>query len=505
MIAFSDLSRAQPEGADDATGAVALAPPESVTDTESIGDEIARLAAHLNAATYQLLVLIREFDEREGWGDGFLSCAHWLSWRTGISPRPAREKVRVARALAPLGRISEAMARGTLSYSKVRALTRVATPQNEGDLLEVAEHATAAQMERLVRAWRKVDRLNDAQEEERRHQSRFLRLHPDDDGSYVIQGRLDPEVGAVLEKALEWASETLYLESSSTPIQHRLADGLGLVAERALAADSNKDKSGPVSRANRFQVVVHLGAEDLRLSSAPEARSHTAPKGMGGSAEPGRRNGGPWRESYLGTAGTLDSLPEETSRRLCCDSGLVVMTHDSGSGVMDVGRRSRTVPSQIRRALDYRDKGCLFPGCECRYADAHHIRPWAHGGETKLENLVLLCTRHHRALHEGGFQVQADPGGVGFRFATPEGIAIPSVPQGPAETADSVAEIARRNAQVGVVPDPWTATPLWHGESLDLSLAIDMFVTGDEEWKADSSLEPSPLTPTPRAEPDWVS
>jgi hypothetical protein len=495
----------------DAPIAAAEAPTEAETPTEALGDEIARLSAHLNAATYQLLVLIRAFDEREGWANGFLSCAHWLAWRTGISARPAREKVRVARALAPLARISQAMANGTLSYSKVRALTRVATPDNEEDLLDVARHATAAQLEKLVRAWKRVEALNDPENEEQRHQNRFLRLHQDDDGSYRIQGRLDPEVGALLEKALEWANEALYQEDSETCFQHRMADGLGLVAERALAGEgavgtdralavdgppsvgTPKEKSRPVSRAERFQVVVHVGAEELRARGGSEVE--------GGSAEPQRREGssGPRLPVVLNTPGTLAFLPPEASRRLSCDAGLVVMTHDRDGRVLDVGRKSRTVPPSLRRALDVRDQGCRFPGCECRYTEAHHIEHWANGGETKLDNLLLLCSRHHRALHEGGFQVRrlsgeggaplgAPADGDDVQFFSPGGEVIPAVPEDPPiqgdavdkgdpfAQAESVREIVARNEEAGIVPDAWTATPLWNGGPLDLSLAVDMFL-----------------------------
>jgi hypothetical protein len=176
-------------------------------ELEDLGDEIARLSAHLHAATYRLLVLIRAFDERGGWGGGFRTCGHWLSWRTGMTPGAAREKVRVARALGSLPRISEGMARGELSYSKVRAMTRVATPENEEELVETARHTTAAQMERLVRGWRWLDRQEEAEAERERHGRRYLHLYPDGDGSYLLRGRLDPEVGALLRKALEWAGE----------------------------------------------------------------------------------------------------------------------------------------------------------------------------------------------------------------------------------------------------------------------------------------------------------
>src|SRR5262245_49191663 len=135
-------------------------------ELERLGDEIAELAAHLHAATYRLLVMLREFDDRGGWGGGFRSCAHWLSWRTGIALGAAREKVRAARALQHLPRISEAMRLGQLSFAKVRACTRVATRDNEEHLLELARQGTASHLERIVRAWRRVDRLEERYQEQ---------------------------------------------------------------------------------------------------------------------------------------------------------------------------------------------------------------------------------------------------------------------------------------------------------------------------------------------------
>jgi 5-methylcytosine-specific restriction endonuclease McrA len=449
-------------------------------DTEALGDEIARLAAHLHAATYQLLVLIRAFDEREGWGNGFRSCAEWLSWRTGIAPGAAREKVRVARALGSLPRISGSMARGEMSYSKVRALSRVATPENEGELLETARHTTAAQLERLVGAWRRVDRLEEVEREREGHQRRYLRLYPDEDGSYVLRGRLDPEVGALLQQALAWAGEALYrreageareragasveggearepVELASTATQRR-ADALGLLAERAMVAanfeaDGEAGEAGaePESprapgSADRFQVVVHVDAEALREGSE-EGEAVLADSGLGVSAE--------------------------TSRRWACDSGVVEMRHDPEGGVLDVGRKRRTVPPAIRRALDHRDGGCRFPGCGCRYTDAHHIRHWADGGETRLDNLVLLCRRHHRAVHEEGFRVERVEGDA-VRFYRPDGRLLPEVPASPGVPEEPVRELVRVHRERGFEPDAWTAPPLWWGEALDLSLALDM-------------------------------
>src|SRR3989475_8257509 len=182
-------------------------------DTRSLdrlGDEIAELSAHLDAATARLLELIREFDAREGWNTGFRSCAAWLSWRVGLDLGAARERVRVARALGTLPRLAQALARGELSYAKVRALTRVATPDTEERLLAVGRAGTAEHVERIVRGWRRVDRLAEAQETARRHKSRALQVYQDEDGMVVIRGRLAPEVGAVLVQALAAARGAVY-------------------------------------------------------------------------------------------------------------------------------------------------------------------------------------------------------------------------------------------------------------------------------------------------------
>src|SRR5436309_14417598 len=183
---------------------------DRVAELDRLGDEIAELSAHLDAATARLLDLIREFDARGGWNTGFCSCAAWLSWRVGLDLGAARERVRVARALGTLPLLTEALARGELSYAKVRALTRVATPETEARLLGVGRAGTAAHVERIVRGWRCVDRRAEAREAAQRHRSRGLRVCQDADGMVVVRGRLEPEVGALLMQALAAARETLY-------------------------------------------------------------------------------------------------------------------------------------------------------------------------------------------------------------------------------------------------------------------------------------------------------
>src|SRR5882724_1800583 len=179
-----------------------LAPQHRATELEQLGDEIAELSTHLDAATARLLELIRDFDARGGWNTGFASCAAWLSWRAGLDLGAARERVRVARALGTLPLLAEALARGELSYAKVRALTRVATPETEARLLGVGRGGTAAHVERIVPGWRRVDRQAEAKESTRQHAVRALHVYEDEDGTVVLRGRLAPEVGALLLRAL---------------------------------------------------------------------------------------------------------------------------------------------------------------------------------------------------------------------------------------------------------------------------------------------------------------
>jgi len=459
---------------------IAVADAVDPADTERLGDEIARLAAHLHAATYRMLVLVREFDAREGWSGGFKSCAHWLSWRTGIGPGTAREKVRVARALASLPRISAAMESGELSFSRVRALTRVATPENEEELLELARHATAAHIEKIVRAWRRVGRLEDARTETERHFRRFLDLHPDDDGSWVIRGRLDPEVGAVLERALAWASDQLYrnapeAERRETTVGQRRADALAVLAEEAMAGGSAEEDA------------TTAGSQEARTSdgsagdAAASEEAKTADGSAGAAAARGRSGD---RYQVVLHVGSWEAfhVSAETSRRLACDAGVVVMTHDAKGAALDVGRKRRTVPSAMRRALESRDGSvCRFPGCGVRRTDAHHLTHWADGGRTQLDNLVLLCRRHHRAVHEGGWSVRREPRAEAGRssgqtervvFYRPDGRRLRVVPRAPDLPGDPVRELERAHRRCGIRPDAWTATSRWAGERLDLHRTI---------------------------------
>jgi hypothetical protein len=421
--------------------------PSTTRALERLGDEIAELAAHLDAATARLLDLIREFDARGGWNSGFRSCAAWLTWRTGLQPGAAREHVRVARALGGLPRLAEALAHGELSYSKIRELTRVATPTTEERLLAVGRAGTAEHVERIVRGWRRMDGKAEAEAAVRQHTSRALHVYQDEDGTVRVRGRLAPEVGALLLKALAAGREALSQqrremapEADPPTMEQQQADALALLAETALHHGLD-----PGSPGERYQVVVHVDAAVLADAAAP-----------GQSVlEDGAR------------------VPAGTSQRLACDASRVVMRHDAEGRLLEVGARTRTIPPALRRALHHRDRGCRFPGCGVCVGQGHHIRHWAHGGPTTLTNLALLCRRHHVAVHEEGFQVERQPDGE-LCFRRPDGRVVPEVPPPAPVPRDAAGVIRARHAAQGLALHPRTAMPAWLGERLDVGYAIDV-------------------------------
>ena len=493
------------------------------------------------------------------------------------------------------------MRRGKVSYSKVRAITRVATPQTEDDLLNVTLSGTATHVEKIVRAWRRVDRLAEQAEDRRRHETRSLRTWVDENGMVVVRGRLSPEVGAVVRRALKAACDQACgedapgaerhahadgavgvdaasgeaAETSEPSLAQRQADALGAIAECALAGGLDRGTAG-----DRYQVVLHVDAD--ALSEAPDVPAGTSTASAPGSGRrgdrpnvpagtptapasgSGRRGGrpdvpagtpttvapetepldrgrrvpagtpvvarpgidppdagsetragatrhtagvGPTRRSAhpCPRAGSAASAPAvrrqtvldeaggihvsaETARRLACDAGTVSMRHGPDGEILDVGRRTRTISPALRRALQARDRRCRFPGCRHRRVDAHHIEHWADGGATTLDNLVLLCRRHHRAVHEEGFRVTLDAAGD-VTFLRPDGRPLPEAPAAPEWTGPPLAPLTARLQREGVSIDPDTATPDWRGERLDLDWAIHVLwrprqpadATGEEQ------------------------
>jgi hypothetical protein len=417
----------------------------SSVSTPELAREITTLAGHLNAANARFLALISELDRRRGWAEfGMKSCAHWLNWQCGIDLGAAREKVRVARAVEKLPQLAAAMAEGRISYAKVRAMTRVADAGNEDYFLNIALHGTASHVEDVVRGYRRALDAEELSREAVQQRDQHLWFHTESDGSLSIRGRVPAEVGALFKRALEAALDTLPIpenvsaETSSDDLHRsrkRRVEALGVLAESFLASGP-KDLSG----ADRQQIVVHVDAETLQHAHAGRCELEHGP-----------------------------SLAAETARRLACDCSIVRIVENAQGAPLDVGRRTRTIPPGIRRALQARDKGCRFPGC-CfkRYVDGHHVRHWANGGETKLSNLVTLCRFHHRLVHEGQVIVQALDDGA-FRFVKPSGDSFDSpLP----EPTDWTALVATQDA-AAIRISPSTAVTRWTGETLDLGLAVD--------------------------------
>jgi hypothetical protein len=341
----------------------------------------------VSRATHRFLVLLREFDLRHGWkAYGNNDCAEWLNWRCGISRTTAQEKLRVARALWVLPQIEEAFKQGHLSYSKVRALTRVANDTSEADLLAFALSASAAQLEAYCRRLRNGDAEASIGDARRLREFRSLSRHFREDGSGSLTVELPREELELVLKALERVATSLP-EDPSASLFAKAADALVQMARDTLAGRPTTGSS-----ADQYQVIVHVDAAAL--------------SGEGGESD----------------------LPIATVRRLCCDGSVVPLIKNGNGKPLNVGRKQRIVPKAIRRALDARDRVCTYPGCHHqRWLEGHHIVHWADGGETSLPNTLLLCSTHHALVHEGGFGVHQDRDGR-YYFTRPNGRPV-EVPQ----------------------------------------------------------------------------
>ena len=477
-----------------AASPAAARPPAEVF--ERLEAEITELWGHLNAATCRFLALVAEFDRERGYARHLLpSTAHWLNWQCGIGMIAAREKVRVARALENLPEIRAGFASGEFSYSKVRAMTRVATPANESVLASIARHGTASHVEKLVRKYRWTQQRDAGKTAQSQHLNRSVHWHFDEDETFVLNARLPPEIGALVAQALQTAGDVLREErlrderdelrphvdvnqfgwsSTSTAHTANRADALRLVAESFLATRSDEVES--TSSADRFQVVVHVDQAVLtRNVDASDSEPHCAELDRGAA------------------------LALETVRRLSCDGTVVGVLEGRDGEPLNIGRKSRSIPPAIKRALRARDGGCRFPGCDrTRFCDGHHVKHWADGGETKLGNLVTLCSFHHGLLHEGGFGVAVTDDGV-FVFTRPDKRRIPDVGAAPRRS-----EVGRfRGIVVGQAPpadvaagrfrgivaadskiDAETARCKWRGEPMDYSAAIESMQFREEAARA---------------------
>jgi hypothetical protein len=401
--------------------------------TERLEAEITTQAGHLAAAECRWLALIAEHDRREAWKQWECrSGAHWLSWHASLDVRSAREKLRVAHALEELTTIRDEFAAGRLSYSKVRALTRIATVGTERDLIEIARHSTAAQVEQLVRGYRRADSAAALSAANERHDRRSVSWSWGEDGSLVGRFTLDPETGAALIQALEAAVEDGSAEPSS--IGARRADALARLAESFLANGAAQRSDG-----DRHLVEIQVDAATLADDSG----------------------------SVCGVVGG-PALAAETARRLSCDASLVAVAFDSDGNPLDVSRRTRTIPAALRRAVKARDKRCRFLGCDGPIREIHHLVHFAHGGATCLANLAGLCGFHHRAVHEGRLTLEFAADGE-LRVLRADGTVI-EAPDHPIDPQDGGIEARNRAHDVEIAAR--TIASQWYGDPFDVGWAV---------------------------------
>ena len=416
---------------------------------DQLEEEIVSLSERINSSEYEFLVLVREFDLRQGWkAYHFNNCAEWLNFRCGIATATGREKLRVARALFDLPAASAAFQQGKLSYSKARSLSRIAGPHTEEKLVEYALGATAQQVDKHCADLRNVHRELSTPDANKLHQQRYLSRSFHSDGSMTISVELPKESGELVMKALEYAMRDMEANDGAERVTDPGATGDGSkratipevtdgVTDPELAADRSErvqdGKEHWVDYGDELEAAYSGGAtrgsaiQESLFQRQADALVQMARGYLAGGKEKSSCTADHYQvmvhvdENALRGEPTEDSksdLPIETVRRLCCDSALVTVTENEKGDPLHVGRKHRVVQPPLRRALLARDKCCRFPGCTHeRWLGAHHVVHWADGGETSLDNTMLLCSRHHMLLHEGGFRIKADCNGE-WQFAS---------------------------------------------------------------------------------------
>lgn len=408
-----------------------------LAELAQLEDEIAAASAHEDASTYRLLTALRRFDEAEGWGEqGALSCAHWLSWRTHIGLIAAREKVRVAATLGRFQQFDEAMRTGRISYAKARAISRVITKENESALLDMADHSTGHQLERLCRSFRKAVRSEDRERLTR--EERWLKRSDTESGMVRIVAQLHPEEAALVLEAIETVMKAERDARRQQPVpEHPPAPEAPTCVEANASPVPLPIAAGGEPASVWLERCAHeVDAQEPAFCRSYERAAQIHPEPQPRPAPAFTRADAlvMIAESYVsprspavelvvqvqkssGKALLPDGMPisPDIARRLSCGAAHVEVEVDELGNLLDSGRRTRAISPAIQRALKLRDGGCRFPGCtHTLWVDAHHVVPWAEGGATKLSNLLLLCRRHHTAVHEGGFRLALEGGAPAF-------------------------------------------------------------------------------------------
>jgi hypothetical protein len=524
-------------------------------DLESLGERIAEQAAHLDAALHRLLTDLRTFDRGGGWhAQGARSCAHWLSWRVGWGLGTAREHLRVADRLADLPLLDDALRRGEVSYAKLRAITRVATPANEAALLELARQSSGHQLETVCRKYRAV-LLHDAEPDpEADRQRRWVARRDTADGMVRIEAVLHPEEAALVWAALDHRAQQQCREaqrvSAETPSNHlhhpqvqqpcreaqrvsaespsnhlhhpqgqqpcreaqrvsaeapSAAPGaaptaaLGARDDGAPAASDARDGRAPFDRADALveiaqgylrgdrpdrspiELVVSVPAETLRRGHAGAPATAAAPAAAPAAARPGSADAGmatdvpdPCDVAYLADGTCVSG---ETARRLSCDCGVVEVVEGEHGAPLSVGRKRRTIPGSMKRALLQRDRTCRFPGCGNRlYLEAHHIVHWADGGETSLLNMLTVCSFHHRYVHEYGCSIELHADGPHFLDRRGRRILDAPPPSRPPDLGWEA--ILAQHAELQITAS--ANEPQWDGAPIDHEAVIDALVSVEQ-------------------------
>ncbi|MFO7561662.1 MAG: DUF222 domain-containing protein [Enhygromyxa sp.] len=437
---------------------------------DALGEEIATFATRIDVAEHALLTRLRVFDAHEAWGNqGARTCAEWLSWRTNLSIKAAREKVRVARALGSLPKIDALFGRGGLSYSKVRAITRVATAESEQHWIDVAQRATASQIEKLARAYTRVmgDEASRDPMDLPHSQRRFVRRSETVGGMIRIEMQVTPEEAAVIWNAIDSALEQAPAGASAPTLEQAPA-GASMVSQ----CPDRRRLEGEEQRADALVDLAqaYLQHRPRTLGSSYEMVVITTPEQLGGGPD--------------GVGGYLPDgtpVPLHVARMLACDGARVDVTLGRGGELLDVGRRTRAIPSAIARALWLRDGGCRVPGCgRSRHMHAHHIQPWAEGGPTRLSNLVLVCSGHHRMIHEGRLESRICEDKI--MFVDTRGRALPVVAASGA-TGDDLEELDRFFRDADLYIDGSTA-PTWDGSRAGIAEALDWMILAKRGLRA---------------------
>ena len=365
------------------------------TDTDLLDDiplerleaEITGFASRIAAATAQWLLWIAAYDRRKGWTTWETkSCAHWLNWHCGVSPRTARAHVHVAHKLTAFPQLRDAFLAGELSYSKVRAIARVVTPENETELIGTARAATASQLERMLNKLPNPDHCDDDGNETTPHNCTFVN---NSDGTMTMTVTLPTADMAHARAAVNKATaDTIARDQTDTETRTDTMDRLGgLKAIRANTAAALITGTLHASRGTESTVLVVADIETL-TGQGPDGES------------------------------TVDSQRVDPAvvQRLACDGKIQAAILDPDGTERACGSEQRIVPRWLRRLLHRRDHGmCQFPGCESEHRlHAHHIIHWEHGGPTELDNLISLCHFHHHSVHEGGWNITTTDHGWAF-------------------------------------------------------------------------------------------